>query len=269
MINTGIIDTRQPVNLRHPLTRGLVSRWKNVPHFRGGDKVRDLCRHNHANDGTWTNGKKWVGSSRPGGMGAWEFTPADSDHFTVPDHDSFDMTDSQVTVTAWFHSPNTGAYRHILIQPVNATWSSPHLRYGLRIEPANKLLFFAVNSSTYAYGATVHPPNEWVFAAGTYDKQNVRVYLNAEEDDSTAATAAISASTQPLHIGSTNVPGEYFDGYLDDVCLFNRALSAVELRAWMHCTRQRFDPTLNWVTQPTAFASTPVSPYYYQHLLAG
>ena len=44
-----------------------------------------------------------------------------------------------------------------------------------------------------------------------------------------AATGAIQASANPLRIGGNAIWGEYTDGRIDEVRIYNRALSAAEI----------------------------------------
>ncbi len=44
-----------------------------------------------------------------------------------------------------------------------------------------------------------------------------------------AATGAIQASASPLRIGGNAIWGEYTDGRIDEVRIYNRALSAAEI----------------------------------------
>lgn len=56
--------------------------------------------------------------------------------------------------------------------------------------------------------------------------------LKPRAQASVAATGAINTTTDPLIIGSkhnSGVSGDYFNGQLDDVRLYNRALTAAEI----------------------------------------
>ena len=51
---------------------------------------------------------------------------------------------------------------------------------------------------------------------------------------SLAKTGALETSTAPLSIGGTNAYGEFFQGRIDDVRVYNRALSVTELTSDMN-----------------------------------
>ena len=71
--------------------------------------------------------------------------------------------------------------------------------------------------------------------AGTYDGTQVSIYVNGKLEGSTAVTGAIGASSNDLNIGSdpSNLQdtGRYWNGMIDEVEIFNRALSATEIQA--------------------------------------
>ncbi len=50
--------------------------------------------------------------------------------------------------------------------------------------------------------------------------------MNGTQVSSLAATGAIATSTNPLSIGSDAIYGQYFSGLIDDVRVYNTALTA-------------------------------------------
>jgi hypothetical protein len=66
---------------------------------------------------------------------------------------------------------------------------------------------------------------------GTYDGATQRLYVNGELVASAALTGAASASTYPLLIGSWVGTNEFFAGHIDEVAVYNKVLSAAQVRA--------------------------------------
>jgi hypothetical protein len=66
--------------------------------------------------------------------------------------------------------------------------------------------------------------NTWAHLAATYDGTTIRLYVNGVQVATGAQTAAISTSTSALAIGA-NFYGEYFNGLIDEVRIYNRALT--------------------------------------------
>src|SRR4030095_2439569 len=82
-------------------------------------------------------------------------------------------------------------------------------------------------------GPTASPVGNWTHVALTYDGAALRLYVNGTVVATQAAAGTVEANTKPLRIGG-NVPyGEFFQGIIDEVRVYNRALSAAEIQADM------------------------------------
>lgn len=78
------------------------------------------------------------------------------------------------------------------------------------------------------------PLINWTHIATTYDGANQRLYINGVLVGSRAQTGSIAVGNGPLRIGGNNVfGGEFFNGLIDEVRVYNRALSAAEIAADM------------------------------------
>jgi subtilisin-like proprotein convertase family protein len=76
--------------------------------------------------------------------------------------------------------------------------------------------------------------NTWTHLAVTYDSTMIRFYVNGSLVASAPETALITASTSPLFIGGDQTMGQYFNGRIDEVRVYNRGLSAAEIQADMN-----------------------------------
>jgi hypothetical protein len=75
---------------------------------------------------------------------------------------------------------------------------------------------------------------EWHLLAGTYDSmaQRMVIYVDGVEVASQTAYGTISDINTPLYLGAAKTHGanaHYFHGHLDEVEIFNRALSAMDV----------------------------------------
>ena len=89
-------------------------------------------------------------------------------------------------------------------------------------------------------GSTVHadarravPVNRWSHLALTYDGATLRLYVNGSQVSSRATTGTIKRTTDPLWIGGNHPYGEYFQGLIDQVRVYDRVLSPADVRAEM------------------------------------
>ena len=79
--------------------------------------------------------------------------------------------------------------------------------------------------------------NTWYFVAATADGTNLNLYLNGSLLNSSPGTMTnYYSSTYPFRIGYgvLDATGNYFNGAIDEVALFNRALTASQLQALYH-----------------------------------
>jgi hypothetical protein len=71
--------------------------------------------------------------------------------------------------------------------------------------------------------------NEWVHVAGTFDGSRVSCYLNGKFVGDFAHDAPIQYADCPLLIGNAGSGGYPRTGDIDDVYIFGRALTPVEI----------------------------------------
>jgi hypothetical protein len=74
--------------------------------------------------------------------------------------------------------------------------------------------------------------NTWTHVVMVHDGTNDIIYFNGVKVNEKAVTGALDKTKHPLGIGYDPIDnGSFFDGSLDDVEIYNRALSAVEVAA--------------------------------------
>lgn len=74
--------------------------------------------------------------------------------------------------------------------------------------------------------------NRWYHVAGTWDASTAKLYINGSQVKSvTNSVGAVRNVSGPLLLGAqqTSFPNYYFDGRIDEVYLFKRALTAAEI----------------------------------------
>ena len=81
-----------------------------------------------------------------------------------------------------------------------------------------------------AYGTAALSANTWSYLAETYDGTTLRLYVNGTQVASTAHTGAITTSTNPLQIGGDSIYGQNFAGMIDEVRVYNTALTATQIQ---------------------------------------
>ncbi len=83
-------------------------------------------------------------------------------------------------------------------------------------------------------GTTATPLNAWTHLAATYDGATSASTSTASRPRRARSTGAIRVSTGALRIGGNNIwSNEWFAGLIDELRVYNRALSAAEISADM------------------------------------
>ena len=91
-----------------------------------------------------------------------------------------------------------------------------------------------LGSEQNAVGSAGLGLNSWSFLASTYDGSVLRLYVNGVLVSSSAVSGSLAASSGVLRIGGNGVWPEWFAGLIDEVRIYNRALSAGEIQSDMN-----------------------------------
>lgn len=177
------------------------------------------------NDGT-INGASWTASGQFGG--ALQFDGV-NDTVSVPDDDSLDLT-TGMTIEAWIYPTATSGTRDVLIKEGSVDLYNLYARNGGGSPESN---VFVGGVNRVAVGAPL-AVNTWVHLAGTYDGTTLRLFVNGAEAATQVVGGAIATSSGALRIGGNALWGEYFQGRIDEVRVYNRALSASEIQTDMN-----------------------------------
>jgi hypothetical protein len=84
-------------------------------------------------------------------------------------------------------------------------------------------------------GTNTVPLNTWTHVAMTYDGAILRLYVNGALDSALTANGPLTVTTQPVLIGS-DAGGYFFNGRIDEVSLYGRALSLQEIQTIYNST---------------------------------
>ena len=101
-----------------------------------------------------------------------------------------------------------------------------------------------------AQGSAALPTNAWSHLTATYDGSALRLYVNGTLVTTTPAIGSIIGSASPLRFGGNSGLGEWFQGRLDDIRIYNRTLNAGEIQTDMNTPAGQ--PAPADVTPPSA-----------------
>ena len=180
------------------------------------------------NDGS-ISGAQWAAAGRYGS--ALRFDGI-NDVVSVPDAAALDLT-TGMTLEAWVNPAVATDWRTVILKEINAGLAYALYSNHNSPSPAGYAHIVGTAISDGTGGPTTLPLNTWSHVATTYDGANLRLFVNGAQVSSRALTGSMIQSTNPLRVGGNAVWGEYFSGLIDEVRIYNRALTASEIQADM------------------------------------
>ena len=189
-----------------------------------GPTLADISGRGHA--GT-ISGATWSAAGKNGGALSFDGV---NDWVTVADTAALDLT-TAMTLEAWVRPTSTNRWRTVALK--EQTGNLVYAVYGNNSGQRASANLWLGSSEKEARSASQLAANTWTHLAATYDGATIRVYVNGALSGSTATTGSMPASTGPFRIGGNAVWDEFFAGQLDDLRLYNRALSATEVQTDM------------------------------------
>jgi len=151
---------------------------------------------------------------------------------------SFDIPGDQLTLMAWFNADDFGVKDGRFVSKSTGEDEQDH--WWMLSTRRGKFLRFRLKAggttTTLVEDADRLPTGTWVHAAVTYDGATMRIYRDGALTGSTAKTGAIDAAPGVTAWVGANPghPGQVFDGRIDEVKIFARALDAAEIQAEMN-----------------------------------
>jgi len=200
-------------------SRGLVGYWS----FDEGKGNIAYDASGNGNNGTLTNGPKWTNGRNGGAM---DFDGKD-DYVDAGNNVIFDMVNS-VSVEAWVRRDENPGLRAWV--GIAHKWPLSYILHIHGDKAEFRIKHPTLANEITASGTTTIQKNQWYHLVGIYDGAYVRIYVNGVLETSVAYSEGIRISTIPIQIGKDQTSTDYFDGNIDDVRIYNRALSAAEVK---------------------------------------
>jgi len=191
-----------------------------------GSSATDLS--GKGNVGT-LSGATWIDAGRFGK--ALSFNGSSS-RVTVQDSASLDLSGA-MTLAAWVYPTAAMADRRVVIVKERPGSNAYHL-HASSANSGKALTGFFSTAWNRLWTPAGLPVNKWTHLAATYDGVRQRLFVNGVQVASRAQTGAIATSGSPLRIGADGARGEHFRGRIDEVRIYNRALSRTEIATVMN-----------------------------------
>ena len=200
---------------------GLVGAWS----FNEGSGSTAGDASGNGNTGTISNAA-WTGSGKFGHALIFNGTNARID---VPNSSSLQLSNG-MTLEAWVDpSAVSNRWGDVIYKGRDNYYLEGSSEIGRA--PAGGGIFGGGGAT--AFGSAALPANTWSYVATTYDGTTLRFYVDGTLVSSQPAAGMIASSTNPLQIGGDSFYGQYFNGAIDEVRVYNNPLSSAQIQADM------------------------------------
>jgi Concanavalin A-like lectin/glucanases superfamily/IPT/TIG domain/Divergent InlB B-repeat domain/Putative Ig domain len=202
-----------------PLAEGMVAFW------RGETDATDLIG---GHSGTFFTGSTPTAPSITewGKVGsAFAFTG--TNYVRIPDAPG--LQPPQITLEAWVFPTVLSSTSY---QTVIGRGSSTAVAEQWWLGVLNGIPQFFTHSSALLKGPAAIPLNQWTHLAATFDGATKVLYVNGIPVGSQGGLGALAYAPVPVGIGTTwqeNAPTDLFTGFIDEVSLYDRALTFDEV----------------------------------------
>jgi hypothetical protein len=195
-----------------------------------GETVNDATG-NH--DGTLEGGAAWTASGKYGGAIDFDGT---NDLVRIADASDLDLT-GPFTLEAWVRPESSANSRAVLSKTRFEGGISGYQLYsryesggpGGNVSNTGTLASVEGGTALPIAGGGDPPTAAWSHLSLTFDGANLRLYVGGELIATKAAPTA-SPTINDLLIGRDQVFGSYFDGRIDEVRVYDRALSQAQVK---------------------------------------
>jgi len=185
-------------------------------------EVKDETGVNH---GTAYGGATTTSDAVYGRAGSFD---GEDDYVRVLDNDSLDIT-GDLTIEAWFNCHDaTTAYwgRTIIRKQYNYVLAVKDSGNG----PYVKFYLWGLDHNSGSCISGFFSLYEWVHVVATYDGSKMRVYLDGELSGTLNYDDTLRVSSYDLEIAYHRADSYWFDGLIDELRIYKRALSPTEVQ---------------------------------------
>jgi hypothetical protein len=213
LYNSGLAKVSNSQNTQ--LTNGLVGLWS----FNGSDMDGNTAidRSSGGNNGTITGATKTIGK-----VGQALSFNGSGDSITVPYSASLDISGDH-TISAWVYLTNSN--------PTGQTIFVKNSNYAFWFEYGGTLRFSDDSSHYIQTVQSTWSAGQWYHFAGVFDDSfsASKIYVNGVSVSVTQSGDWSPTLGLDSYIGSMYGSGDYINGRIDEVRIYNRALSAQEV----------------------------------------
>ena len=253
------IDLRRPVNRDHPLNVGRVAWWKCVPGRYGGQYWWDLVGGLvAAKSGTFNANNGFRPQTYPGGGGSFLTVSSGGGDLLVSSSAELLMLQVPMTLTGWMCG---NAFGGALLGQYLNTFDNQLVKL-VRTDSGHITYFASISSGGFqsASNSTTLSTEVWYFwsvvVSGSIASPTWKIGVNAVQQSGSLSALSSTPDTSVNVRLSGDDFGDVFQGYQDDISVWNRALSNAEIEATYILSQQGYPGVLNRVNPATWFTAS-------------
>ncbi|MGH1404827.1 MAG: LamG domain-containing protein [Alphaproteobacteria bacterium] len=212
-------------------TTGLVSHW-----------TLDETSGTNANDGAGTNtgtlqdGLNAGTNTTPGAIGTALQFDGSNDNIDAGNDPSINGITGNITVSVWVKADTLGDNKSILSNSRDCCGTYNGFELDRRSTGAYRFTLWNGTSRSIST-PVIAVTDRWQHIVGTYDGAQIRIYVDGTEENSVSYSGGIgSPASFNFKIGELGyLPNVWaWDGAIDDVRIYNRALTSTDVDALYH-----------------------------------
>jgi len=160
------------------------------------------------------------------------FYDGTGDYVSTPDATALDIT-GDFSLSAWVNRTSGGGATQAVISKFNA--ATPSGGYKLAVGNQGEVYCLTANGGSWIESFTsqnlVTTTSGWTHIAAVRSGSTCRVYVNGLDRTTTFAThTTLTANNEAFRVGATADNDQYFYGYIDDVKVYNGALTPDQVK---------------------------------------
>jgi glucose/arabinose dehydrogenase/chitodextrinase len=207
---------------------GLVGAWG----FNEGSGSTTADTSGNGNTASLANGPSWVAGKHGNAVSL----DGINDYLPVPNSPSLDVSGNALTLSAWLNPASIPGDSVVLGKFWGLTMSSPYYQYGLELDGGTGPHFYIGTAAglTGASMGSALPLGQWSHVAVVFNGTQAQFYVNGILVATRAVNASITARGTGLRIGADANTQQFYKGLIDDVRVYKRALTSLEVQADMN-----------------------------------
>ena len=194
--------------------------------FQEGSGTTTADASGNVNTGTLTNGPVWTTQGKYGNGLTFDGL---NDFVSVPDNATLDLGGTG-TIEAWVRLNAINRWNSVVAK--GNSNSDPAHNYAMEITDANIILCILGNgtSSRVLSSSTPMTAGQFRHLACTWNGTTLSLYIDGVLNTSVTQNLTPAGNTSPLYIGQFGGNSDRLSGIIDEVRIYNRALSQAEIQ---------------------------------------